>query len=438
MKPRKFILQFASSLFLIFAFNTALGQAKFLPGYIINPGGDTLHGYIDYRNWSVNPDKTYFRKQSNDDITTYTCANIKGFGVSGETYVRAVVQIDESKLNTNDLDLTKELQLITDTVFLEAIFQGSKSLYYYESNATKAQFYIQQDSVYELLIYKKYLKTQSTGSNYTDNKSFLRETNDETNVVENKRYLSQLAVYLNDCPDIQRNFKTMTYTKQSLVKLFTQYYKCTNNEIKFEKKTEKASIQTGALAGVSITSLTFTGSGFQYLVKADWDNSVNFAGGLFLNLVFPRNFSKLSINNELFYTAYTVTGTYTSYTNENDYTIHTSTIGLSYLKLNTMLRFNQPISKASIFLNAGISFGLAISETNTYQREKIFYNPPVITEFDAMDFMRGYEFAYNAGIGTKYKKYSAEIRYENGNGMSDYYTLKVRSNRIYFLLGYRF
>jgi hypothetical protein len=425
-------------LMLSLPFSSTYGQGKFIPGYIIKPNGDTVHGYIDYRNWSVNPVKISFKEQLNDTQKTYTCIDVNGFGVSHETFVSAIVQIDESKLNTDDLDETKDVLLRRDTVFLEAMVQGFKSLYYYESNGIKAQFFIKQDSVFDLLVYKKYLKNQNTSANYTENNSFLKEPADANHIVENKRFLNQLAVYLKDCPDIQKNFKNITYSKQSLEKLFSQYYKCTNAEIKFQKKTEKAIVQTGILAGVSLTSLTFTGSGFQYLVKADWDNSVNFAGGLFLNLVFPRNFNKLSFNNELFYTAYKVTGTYTYYTNENDYTIHTSAIGISYLKLNTMLRFSQPVKNTFIFLNAGVSFGLALSETNSYQREKVFYNPPVVTEFEAMAYMRKYEFAYNAGIGVRYKKYSAEIRYENGNGMSDYETLKIRSMRLYFLLGYRF
>ena len=407
--------------FFVFAFNNIYGRSEYLPGYIIKLPGDTVQGFIKYRNWSETPTKIFFKQQLESDlIKEYTCADLYGFKVANEIYVRAIVKIDESKLNADDLDLNSDMKFITDTVFLEAMIQGLKSLYYYGNKSIKAQFYIKQDSTYELLIYKKYLNEQ--GTRYT----------------ENKRYINQLALYLNDCPDIKENFTNISYTKQSLEKLFMQFYNCTNNEITFQKKTEKAIFQSSIIAGISLTSLSFTGTGYPYLVSADWDNSVNFTGGFSFNLMFPRNFNKLSFNNELLYTEYKVKGIYTDYTNDNEYTVNTSIIGLSYLKYNTMLRYNQAIANAFIFINSGISCGFAFNETNSYTREKVFYSEPSFKEFDALSDIRNLEIAYNIGLGSKYKKYSAEIRYERGNGFSDFDTLKVRSKRLYFLLGFSF
>ena len=421
MKPISLFFKSMLIIYLVFAFKSIYAKSEYLPGYIIKLSGDTVKGFIEYRNWSVTPTKIIFKQQLESEIINeYTSADLNGFKVAEEIYVRAIVKIDESKLNADDLDLNSKLVLITDTVFLETMVQGPKGLFYYGTNSAKAQFYIKQDSIYELLIYKKYKKGQS--SNY----------------IENKRYLNQLAVYLNDCPDIQKNLRNVTYTKQGLEKLFMQFYNCTNGEITFHKSTEKSSIQSVIFAGVSLTKLNFTGKGYQYLVLADWDNSVNFTGGFSLNLVFPRNFNKLSFNNELLYTEYKVKGIYTDYTNDNDYTINTSVFGLSYLKYNTMLRFNQPIASAYIFINSGISCGFGFNETKSYTREKVFYSEPSFKEFDALTDMRKFEIAYNIGLGSKYKRYSAEIRYEKGNGFSDFDTLKVRSGRLYFLLGYRF
>jgi hypothetical protein len=409
-----------------FACNSSYGQAKFLPGYIIKPNGDTLYGLIDYRNWSVNPEKISFKKQPKDDKSVCTSDDIIGFGVAGEIYIKAIVGIDESKTNTNDLEYTAEVNPVYDTVFLQTLVHGNKSMYYYKNKSVKDQFYIGKGPVYELLIYKRYFRNTL-------------KQNTEKSFSENKMYLYQLAVYLNDCPDIQNNFKSLDYSKESLEKLFLRYYNCTQSKMQYKVKPKKIKIETGALAGISITSVRFTGSKHWPVVNTEYQPSLNFTGGLYLNLFPPGNTDKISWNNELQYTSFNIDGScYTDYYNENEYTLHTTSIGLKYLKLNSMIRYNQPVGNAIIFLNAGFSVGFVISDINYYKREKVQYTDIQTYESLAIYALKKYELCYNVGIGTKYKKISFECRYERGNGMSQSVNLEATTNRLYFLLGYTF
>ncbi|HRX12056.1 MAG TPA: hypothetical protein P5210_10430, partial [Draconibacterium sp.] len=106
----------------VFAFNNIYGRSEYLPGYIIKLPCDTIQGFIDYRNWSETPTKIFFKQQIESDIINeYTCADLNGFKVADEIYVRAVVKIDDSKLNADNLDFNNELLFITDTVFLETM-----------------------------------------------------------------------------------------------------------------------------------------------------------------------------------------------------------------------------------------------------------------------------------------------------------------------------
>jgi hypothetical protein len=425
---------------LFLASATTYGKAEYLPGYIINPNGDTLKGYIEYRNWSVNPDKIFFKKQLNNEGVTYTVDEINGFTVSGEIYVKAIVTIDESKTSAKELDFTSEVIPVKDTVFLQALILGTKSLYWYKNKSIKDQFYIWQDTVFELLIHKKYLtEPDSTRTYYSTSyiavapaKLILHP------IAENNRYLNQLALYLKDCQDIQLTFKNTDYSKRSLEQLFQRYYECTLSKTTYQVKTENAKAVAGALAGLSITSVTFSGVNTNYLVNTEFQPSVNFAGGLFLNLFFPRNFDKFSLNNELFFTTYKAEGSYTDYENENVYTIYTTSIGLTYLKLNSMLRYYQPVGNVFIFINAGGSMGIGLSETNYRKRENVLYNDVTIYESKAISDIRQREFSYNVGFGAQYKKYLLEFRYERGNGMSYYASFKAVTERLYFLLGYTF
>ncbi len=48
-------------LFCILVYSNVFSQKNYLPGYIINNEKDTIKGYINYRNWNINPKKISFR-----------------------------------------------------------------------------------------------------------------------------------------------------------------------------------------------------------------------------------------------------------------------------------------------------------------------------------------------------------------------------------------
>jgi hypothetical protein len=89
-------------------------------------------------------------------------------------------------------------------------------------------------------------------------------------------------------------------------------------------------------------------------------------------------------------------------------------------------------------LNAGISNGYAINEINYNKSETNFWGTVRVDSGKAINETRKWERGLLFGLGTKYKKFSFEIRFENGDGMSKYVTLHSIVNRYYFLLGYKF
>jgi hypothetical protein len=405
-------------------FCTAVSQENYLPGYVIKPGGDTLQGFIDYRNWERCPNKIYFKEQPGVDRSGFTPVDIREFGVLDEIYKSAIVETEISPVNTNELQYSKGLTIKTDTAFLQTIIKGAKSLYFYMNKFGKEQFYIRKDTTFELLIYKKYLQEQ--------------EQEGQTVIAENKKYVGQLTIYLYNCPEIQQKTKDLEYRKNSMENLFLFYYRCVPSEITFHKKTKKISTEFGVLAGMTLTSLKFKGTGFGYLVNADYDLSANFSAGLFADVILAGNQGKWSLCNELIFTSYKVNGRVDDYVHEDNYTIINTTIGYSYLKLINMLRFKYPAGKLFIYLNAGISNGYAVTEKNYKKTEKKFFSTETVEEGKALDDTRKYEFGFISGLGTKFRKLSFEIRYEWGNGMSEYTELTSSTNRFYFLLGYRF
>ncbi len=419
MQTKIFIKKSVLAIFATFIYQTSFCQENFLPGYIIS-NSDTLHGFIDYRNWEGNPDKISFKEKLSDDRIIYYPMDINGFSVLDEMYESAVVQVEVSSADINVLEIDEESKFALDTTFLQTIIKGKKSLYFYKNKVGKDQFYIKHDSSYNLLVYNK----------------FLKEQDGEKGIAVNKKYLGQLSSYFKDCPTIQSKIANTGYTKKSMENLFLDYYGCTQSKIEFQKKTEKTVAEFGVFAGLSLTSLKF--NAIDYLVNADCDPSANLSAGLFFEVTPPRNQKKWSLNNELMFSSYKIKGLYNDYESENRYTIYHTIIGFSYLKMNNMLRYKYPVGNFSVYLNVGISNGYALSESNTVKKELKIYLSERIDESVIFNEIRKYEQGYIWGLGTKYEKYSFEVRYEAGNGMSVSSQLKSSSNRFYFLLGYKF
>ena len=56
-------------------------QTNFYKGYVIKNNGDTLKGYIDYREWVYSPKKITFK--NNNVVDSFTPDDIKGFEIKG-------------------------------------------------------------------------------------------------------------------------------------------------------------------------------------------------------------------------------------------------------------------------------------------------------------------------------------------------------------------
>jgi len=250
--------------------------------------------------------------------------------------------------------------------------------------------------------------------------------------------LGQLNIYLNDCENIYSKIENTDYKKKSLTELFKNYYECLPSDLTFQKEVEKTQTEIGVLAGFSITSLEFSGVIFPYLTYANYTTSMNPTGGIFFEFILPRNRRKWSIYNEFLFTNYKVSGIYEEYTSENFYTITTSEIGYSYLKMNNMVRYKFPIGKMSLFLNGGISNGLSVKETNYKRKESRVYSTDRIVEELAVEYTRKHEQGFTFGTGVKYNRFSLEIRFDRGNGMSNYASLKSVTKKYCLILGCRF
>lgn len=398
-------------------------QQNIKPGYIIDLKGDTVKGYINFRDWKVNPETIFFGSSPSTVNTAYRPDQIKAFGVAGSIYLSSIVQVNICPYNTKDLDFSSQPTLLIDTVFLEGLVLGNKCLYAYFSPLGRDNFYISENNSNNLLVFQQYKK----------------ETNDLQNPfikMTNYKYIGQLLIYFNDCPSLKSLIEKSRYTREDLVKLFTEYYKCSNGSPKYLIPKEKNRDEAGVFLGFSSTAVKFKGDYDPYLTKAKFSGSTDFTAGLFYNVVFSKNLAKWSIFNELQYARYGVEAKYEESTGIYQKTTTYSELDLSYIKLNNLLRYTWPVKNIRVYTEIGMSNGFTLSIHN-YKKEVYVFGPnTTITEGTAVKAYRSYEQSLLLGLGVKYHKNCIGYRFEAGNGMSDFKTMRSSVNVHYVFLSW--
>lgn len=388
-------------IFLMAAAGSANSQ-NFLPGWIIDNSRDTVRGFIDYRQWDKSPLTISFRENENTQKLEYRPSDISGFYVKNEYYESATIDVDTSPQTLSKLDRSRAPNFIRDRVFLQILISGEKSLALYTDQLEKANFYIQQDNTYQPLVYKKYISNP-----------------DKQQVGENTEYKGTLNIYLRDCADITSRLSHVTYTLNSLVRLFRGYYECTGKSVNLVNERNAAAFEFGITAGASLSSVYFDqGTVYNsYLQAANTANSAAPVFGVYFdfNLLRARG---LRISNDLIFTFLDIRKTTPQANLSFNYT---------YLKTHSMLQLNI-LKSGSLYISGGFSVAVALNSTTTTQENLGF-------GYSNRDFSKStFELGYLGGIGGRFGRFNLETRYERSSGISNY--LGSYSERFYLLLRY--
>lgn len=370
----------------------SFARTEFVPGYIINLQDDTIQGFIKYNEWYFNPEEILFKPGKMRTPQYYLPIDIKGFGILEKKYVSAIVQKETSPFLDRELLTEAALQLVSDTVFLQTLIGGEKSLHYLKDWDEKEHFYIHEDSIYKLLLHKTYVEYKGGRKEY-----------------HNMRFLGQLSRYFWEESSLQETIASTTYDRSSLESLFTTYLKRQGKTSVYRSVISKVAPVWGVVAGVSSTILHVDSEFFD----VGFGPSINFTGGLSVELAMAGKLRDLSFCNEILYSSYQM---------EREVRVmyfptNFARFDFEYLRLNTLIRYRP----SWFFVNAGFTNGLCIHQNNT-----------------VFEKVRGYEIGLIFGAGLKYKNFSMECRKEIGDGISSYIYLSSNTNRTQILLNYSF
>lgn len=133
-------------------------QSNYKPGYVVNIKGDTLKGFVDYREWARNPKEITFKQALNAAGEKFSALTANAFAVTGADYYdRFVVDISTSTVELPELSHKLDTAFITDTVFLKNLVNGKSISLYVYTNSVKSNYYIFDKRLHKIIGLKQYL-----------------------------------------------------------------------------------------------------------------------------------------------------------------------------------------------------------------------------------------------------------------------------------------
>lgn len=135
-------------------------QSNFKSGYILNSNGDTLKGYINYKEWEQSPKYIEFKQTvSSNQPSRFYPKMVKAFTVDGmDEYITYTGPISMDANTFPDLPNGIDTTVVQDTVFLHLIYQGKPLSLLSYKDKMKLRFFIQETGgqPFEIKYYQYY------------------------------------------------------------------------------------------------------------------------------------------------------------------------------------------------------------------------------------------------------------------------------------------
>lgn len=139
---RKVYFLFLTGLLVPFLSNA---QSNYKPGYVVTSKGDTIKGFIDYREWDRTPSDVNFKKDAADnEAKKYLPADIAGFGITGlESYriYTGHISMDPTAPDKVKTEAERDTSFRVATVFMKELEKGPKVALYSYKDDIKERFF---------------------------------------------------------------------------------------------------------------------------------------------------------------------------------------------------------------------------------------------------------------------------------------------------------
>ncbi len=351
-------------LLLLFLPLFSLAQNNYKPGYVVTIKGDTIHGFINYREWDKNPKNIGFKNTlGSSAVENFTPQNINEFAITGSEYFkRFVVKISQGQVELSNVKQGADTSYITVAVFLRVLTLGKNVSLFSFTDEIKTRYYILDGTEKQPLelVYRVYYSLENSTLLKTDNRYRVQ-----------LEYLAQKYNVNND--GLETQIATSEYQEADLVKIT----RVINGETA-KQFTPKSRLGTRWYAGLGITdnNLSFVG-----VLKYGNNSSTYPKISAGLDLFPNKSTQKLFFRAELSLT-------------ENQHSFSYGPDAASYSSsLDNVIQHNVSLSPQvvyniyntdnfKLFINMGVQFNL--SSYNKYHlTENVSGIPTVTNEFPA-------------------------------------------------------
>jgi len=258
----------------ILSFN-CYSQISFEKGYYINNSNQKITCLIKNIDWKNNPTEFKYRLSENGEIQNATIQNVKEFGFFNTSkYIRQTVDIDKSSDLLKNLSKEKTPVFEEEELFLKILVEGKANLYEYSESNMLRYFYKTENSEIKQLVHKSY-RIQDY-------------------ILKNNQFRQQLWNDLK-CPNMKiRRVENIDYKKNDLIKFFTNYSKCNDDDLNFVEQKEKRNLLNLTIRPRLISSSLVVENTIRD-ANSDFGNKIGFGLGLEAEYILPFNKNKWSI-----------------------------------------------------------------------------------------------------------------------------------------------
>lgn len=361
----------------------ALSQSTWRNGTVVTTGGATLTGQINDIEWHTPPTKIEFRK-ADGTITEYAVDDIISFSLDRPArYEAHEIEYDGDTQSLKNLPYGKEtLTPVRDKVFLEVIVNAPIGLLRMQARSGRQHYFLKMDgTVIELL-----------------NRSYQHPTNN-AEIATFKKYIQQLTLITNGCPEVQKALTGLSYTRNNLEKIITRINACRNTSVSPIWEGKIAG-RKSANAGIAIQGF-LTNSFILDFFNAPASN-VSYGVAAFIEFYSRKKPNQVSFYNELIYKVITPQPG-KLYTGDTDLSLE-----CNRFKLINAIRISKAHKRGGRFYG-GLGFNNGI-RFNTLLDDKIL-------NMEYRDLSTGIEIGFIAMIGETFKigktfKINTELRYD--------------------------
>jgi hypothetical protein len=150
---------------LVSTFYSVKAQKNYKPALLIKAAGDTVKGYINYKEWDENPKAIEFKLAITDaKHSRYTPDMLRGFEVIGmDKYFSYLGNISADKNKFPELANNLDTTTVRDSIFLQQVYKGSPLSLFTHSDNYKTRLFITEgnEAPSELKYYQYYTSGSS-------------------------------------------------------------------------------------------------------------------------------------------------------------------------------------------------------------------------------------------------------------------------------------